>query len=386
VLTQTPKSGNEPAKIAEEEDGETIGIANELDLDEQGWQVIPYGDHGHSNGIQRFGQPQAESIVKEFKKITQKIKRALVGLPVFNGHPDCKAFANVYKDGTEYGQVADMEVRPNGLAVRMVLGSMGEALVRSGRKFISPFWDVHQATADDGKSYFLPHRMKSIGLVATPNIPNPTSLLNAAQAENDMNKAKLIALLALANEATEEQIEAKITDLLKRPAPQDLANEKTERSKFEGQATSLANENTQLKTDLTASKEAFANERKARCDEAIAAAIRGGKIAEADKATWEGRLTRDFANESKALAALPKSIKTEGLTEGTAFEKAAADLKKAGELTEENEPIANAGSKIVDLVAAKREEFKKSGMAHAKAHDMAYQHVKKNHPKLFAAK
>ncbi len=152
------------------------------------------------------------------------------------------------------------------------------------------------------------------------------------------------------------------------------------------QVTSLANENTQLKTDLTGAKEAFANERKARCDEAIALAIRGGKIAEADKAVWEGRLVRDFANESKALAALPRSIKTEGVTEGTAFEKAAAKLKESGEIKEEEGAIANAGGKIIDLVAAKREEFKKSGMAHAKAHDMAYAHVKKNHPKLFAAK
>ena len=57
------------------------------------------------------GKDQAEQIVTAFKSICGKLKRAMVGLPVYKGHPDVAGMEAKYPDKTEYGQVAEMEVR-----------------------------------------------------------------------------------------------------------------------------------------------------------------------------------------------------------------------------------------------------------------------------------
>jgi hypothetical protein len=61
------------------------------------------------------------------------------------------------------------------------------------------------------KNVFRPVELVSIGLTNQPNLPvNP--LANEAETESKiMEKALLIALLGLANEANEEQIKTKIT-------------------------------------------------------------------------------------------------------------------------------------------------------------------------------
>jgi hypothetical protein len=343
--------------------------------------------HPHSAGMQQFGRDEATKMVGYFRSTWNRIKRAITGLPVFNGHPDLPSMANAYPDKAEYGQVADMDVRPNGLAVKMVLSSAGAKLIEAGKKFISPHWLANEVGKTmDGKPIFAPVFMKSIGLTDTPNIPNPTSLLNSATPKI-MNKEKLIKLLGLANEADETAIEAAIAGFLKRPEASALANEQTARTVAEGTATSLANENAKLKTELEGTKVAFANERKARVDGLIADAVRGGKITEADKGVWESRLSRDFDAESKALVNSAQVIKTEAVTKGTAFDKAAADLKNLN-LEGDKEPLANAGAKIKEMVNAEMGRLKSGNpsMNQSACYNTAFANVKKAHPKLFGAK
>jgi hypothetical protein len=368
-----------------------VGISNELTMDGEGWTVIPYGMHPHSMGMQQFGRDEATKMVGYFRGTWNRIKRAITGLPVFNGHPDLPAMANAYPDKAEYGQVADMQVWPNGLAIKMVLSAAGARLIEAGKKFISPHWLANETgRTADGKVVFSPVFMKSIGLTEVPNIPNPTSLLNtAASAENQKMKEKLIKLLGLANEADEQAIEARIAGLLTRPSAEALANEATARTLAEGNLTQLTNENKQLKADLDGTKVAFANERKARTDELIAVAIRGGKITEADKPVWEKRLTRDFEEESKALANAAVVVKTEALTKGAAFEKAAADLKKiadeSGEL--QGDALANAKKQISAMVNDEKAKLKaaKPSMSDSDCYNTAFANVKKANPKLFEA-
>jgi hypothetical protein len=176
-------------------------LANlDLSVDHEGWTVIPFGSWPHSRGLQIFGKAEAENIVSAFKSTWSKLKRAVTGLPVYKGHPDVPEFADEFPDRTEYGQVADMEVRPDGLAIKQVLSQAGAELVKSGWKFISPFWDAKPAGTQSGVTRWFPTKIFSIGLVKKPNIPNK-SLAN--QEPDLMNKADLIKLFGLAAEATD---------------------------------------------------------------------------------------------------------------------------------------------------------------------------------------
>lgn len=393
VPSRIPKEGqDDSADFADCSD--LVGVCNEMAVDDAGWTVIPYGIHPHSMGMQQFGREEATKIVGYFRGTWNRIKRAITGLPVFNGHPDLPSMANQYPDKTEYGQLADMEIRPNGLAIKMVLSSAGAKLVQMGKKFISPHWLANETgQTADGKRIFSPVFMKSIGLTDTPNIPNPTSLLNSAVAESskNMNKEILIKLLGLANEANEQQIEARIADLLKRPEPSALANEQTARTVAEGNATSLANENKVLKADLDGTKVAFANERKARVDGLIADAIRGGRITEAEKPVWEQRLTRDFDLESKALVNSAIKVKTAAITAGKAFEEAAAKLKDLAlenEDSDGDDAMANTRAKIKSAISDEKAKLMAANpkMSSSECHTKAYANASKKHPKLFGAK
>lgn len=385
-----------PAEIADFDS--VVGFGNEATIDDQGWTVIPYGMHPHAMGVQKFGRDEATKMVGYFRSTWNRIKRAITGLPVFNGHPDLPSMANVYPDKAEYGQIADMDVRPNGLGVKMVLSAAGARLIEQGKKFISPHWLANETgKTADGRPIFSPVFMKSIGLTETPNIPNPTSLLNsaasAAESSKNMNKELLIKLLGLANEANEQAIEARIADLLKRPEPSALANEQSARTVAEGTVTNLTNENKSLKTELDGTKVAFANERKARIDECIAGAIRGGKITEAEKPVWEKRLTHDFAEESKALANSAQKVKTEGITSGKAFDEAAAKLKEANanlgnDVDDDGDSLANSGKKMAACVNEHKGRLASAnpGWTAAKLHNEAWTAAKKAKPKLFGAK
>jgi hypothetical protein len=304
------------------------GFSNAVELAaDNGWTLIPYGEWPHAEGIQVFGQKQAEQIVQNFKSGWARFKRAVVGLPVFKGHPDLadtfkaeiarekdplrrqqltqkmQSFANAYPDKTEYGQVADMEVRDNGLAIRQVLSEAGAALVNAGLKFISPHWGAMPIGERDGKTLWAPRDIRSVGLTSFPNIPNK-SLVNTAHAETSkpMNREKLIKLLGLANEATDEQIEAAVAAALARPTAADLANEKTAAIAATNRAQTAEDELKRVKAERDTAAQALANAQEKAITDLLDSAVKGGKIAEAEKVLWKKRLERDFSGESVALA------------------------------------------------------------------------------------
>ena len=351
-----------------------IGIGNEISVGGDGLAVIPYGEWPHPDGMQRFGKTEAVQMVGYFKNIWNQMKRAVTGLPIFKGHPDLPGLANQYPDKTEYGQIADMEARDDGLALKLVLGSGGAALVQKGLKYISPHWLANQVGRQpNGKPIYAPVFMKSIGLTDRPNIPGK-SLLNSASAgsqqqhkENITMPEWLKKLLGLANEATEADATSAIAALQKRPEPTALANEQSARTVAEGRVTALANENTKLASDLKAAQTALANERKARIDDMIAGAIRGGKITEAEKATWEKRLLANFDEEGKALVNAKQVVKT----------AATANRTDKGDDADADD----SGPKIKGLVNA--EMAKLTHVPMANRYNQAFANVKKSNPDLF---
>lgn len=308
-------------------DFEVIGLGNEISaIDEDGWAKVPFGDHpydtGGQKGLQRFDKAAAEEMVGYFKNVWNRLKRAISGLSVFRGHPDHPAFANVHKDKTTYGTVADMKVGDDGLYIRPILTPEGVALVNSGLKYFSPHWLAKTVGGPADRPIFSPVFLKSIGLTDRPNIGG-TSLVNS---KPTMNKAHIIALLAalgrnVAADATDEQINQELVaatplanSLLKRPEQTALANE-------QGKVTALTGERDEAKRKQTEAETALANEQtahkstiKARNEALVDGAIRAGRIVEANKAVWLGRLERDFATESVALANEQGALKTQART------------------------------------------------------------------------
>lgn len=295
------------------------GLANEVIVDERGWAIIPFGDWPHDLGMQKFHREQAQAIANAFNAVAGKLRRAIVGLPIFKGHPDVPALANQYPDKEEKGQVAAVEVRDTGLAVKLILSAAGADLVAKGWKFISPYWLANIISEGaDGRKTFAPALLRSIGLVSRPNIPSP-SLANAGQPANQnppMNPETL-KLLGLANVATPtaEQIAEAIKAL--HTQANSLANAATENTTLKGQITVLEGKVAAGVTDLanaasakTTAETALANERSARVGEHVSQAIRSGRILIADKAVWEGRLQTNFAAESVALANTAPKVKT----------------------------------------------------------------------------
>jgi len=329
-----------------------IGLSNELAIDADGWALIPYGDHPNDRGLQRFTRAEADKMVGYFRNGWNRIKRAFVGMPILRGHPDMadtvraemtrekdptkraslqsliNSIERRYPDKTVYGTVIDMQARDAGLGMKIVLTEEGAALVNEkGLTAFSPHWLAIDGAPVNGQPVKLPVLMVSLGLTDRPNIPG-TSLVNDQPdtfPTTTMNKALLIQLLAtlgvtLANEATDDLINAALTSagtsaqaLAARPEQTALVNEQSRVTELTGQlstaqqlaqdnATALANERTALANAITARNEAV-----------VDGAVLLGRITEANRSVWLGRLARDFATESAALAN-EKAIKTDAKT------------------------------------------------------------------------
>lgn len=297
-----------------------VGLANEIDLQSgDGWALLsPYGEWPHADGLQRFGRPEAEQMVKYFKTTWNRIKRAVVGQPIYRGHPDMKSLANQYPDKTTYGSIADLEARDDGLWFRPILTPDGARQVESGAKFVSPHWLANSLPSEGGRRVFAPVFLVSVGLTSNPNIPGK-SLVNSKPEEPMTLLAQLIATLALANEATEADVVTHVAALAKRPEPTALANEQTARTTAEGRVAELTAKLAEAQTALANERAAFAGAREALVNEAV----KTGRIAEANKATWLNRLERDFAAEATALANEKAALKTAPVTAQLGERKAA---------------------------------------------------------------
>ena len=323
----------------------TIIFSNaDMSVDEKGWTLIPYGKWLHSLGWQHFAKEDAVAMCNTFTRaaegVVNKIRRFVIGLPVFKGHPDEPELASQFPDDTIYGQTAEMEARENGLAIKMVLSNAGASLVEKGLKYISPRWHAEQhGVKDDGSKIWIPKQMLSIGLVDRPNIPN-AKLCNYSP--DFMNKAELIALFKLAADATDEQVRAALSNAASRPEASALSNAEsrltTAATELGTVRVSLANVTTE-RDNATA---ALANERKAHRTSLVNAAIRDGRVIPADQALWVGRLEANFDAEAKTLANMAPTIKVGATTEQCL--------------------LAHLNAKLAGMSDAQRLEFSKVGI------------------------
>ena len=391
-----------------QEDGQLQECLHNGEVASDGWAIIPYGDWPHEMGMQKFHRPQAEAIVAAFENAAGRFfRRAVVGLPILKGHPDhpVAAIANQYPDKGDKGQIAEMEARDDGLALRLILSSAGADLVRKGWKFISPLW-LGQLVSQAGASFktYAPTKIVSVGLVSKPNIPVP-SLANSAPAAATKTSTKpmnpeILKALGLPAEATEEQVLAAVTTLANN-APA-LANEQTARTTADGKATALENEKKVVETKLASTETALANERSARAEEAIGFAIRTGRITEAEKPVWMKRLLANsdeftvLGNAAVKVKVAPVA-KPEDLAKANAALENAAKKGKVGSEDEAGEPdgdecgLSNEeidamsndqrGKQIKKIVADHMGKLANSG--HPDIYNRAYANAKKANPRLF---
>ncbi len=370
-----------------------MGFANAVEMSESGWTLLPYGEWPHAEGVQRFTQASAEKIVSAFKGVWGQFKRAVIGLPVFKGHPDLRGLENQFPDKTEYGQIADMEARPEGLAVKQILSASGADLVRSGLRFISPHWLANAVgKTPSGAIIYEPVVMKSVGLTARPNIPNK-SLVNTAEFKS-MNKEKLLALLAtlscvlkpLANETevADDVIEAKIKEAFARPTADALANEKSATLAATQRAQAAETDLAKLKTDLETATKTLANETKKRTSELLDGATKLGIITVAQRPLWQKRLELDYPSESVALVNSNPAIKTAPTVEATRLAAVDGAIKK----TAATGALANVETGGKDLAGLVNEEMASANCANIKDPNrrraQAMANVEKKFPTLFA--
>lgn len=318
-----------------------LTLANALNIDNEGWALLaPYGDShypipnengGHTTVIQRITKESAQAMVETWNSTFSRIKRFFRGGPIYSGHPDRKGFEHLYPDKEVKGLFNELQVRDNGLYVRPLFNDAGAQLLEGGRKlFFSGRWPAKQTGTKDGMPVFEPYNVISIGLTPNPNLP--TEMLNSKpgagatengagargtnQTDNPMNeRQKLIAalisagILTLNNEATDEQVVTAVRGLHAQAAT--VTTLTNERDTLKTTLAARDAEVTNLKKAATDTATQFENERKTLINHSLDRAQKLGAITEADRKVWEGRLTRDFANEFPAFEKLAPTVKTD---------------------------------------------------------------------------
>jgi hypothetical protein len=276
-----------------------ICTANIAGVADGEWALIsPYGDHAAPDGsTQRFSIEQADKVVKTWNSITgtaaRAFKNVMHGLgakfstPVWEGHPETDK--QRWPKEKLLAEITDVRTGTDGLEGRVTWNAKGAAKRAAGPLYPSPLW-WHWPPSGEPPSVF-PELLESVGLVPTPNISSvPAWTQNAApnldsrestegvtdpnhnNTANQMDKKKIIEMLGLGADATDEQIEAALkgagttanalqtANAAKVDLEAKFAAETAKLTTANGTITTLTEERDQLKTanaGLTTSNESL---------------------------------------------------------------------------------------------------------------------------------
>lgn len=340
--------------LANEDESSVLQNVQEAVIDSEGWALIaPFGrfpktriyQDGNAIKEQKFIQvldnDSADALMSTENSIFGKLKRALIGIPIFKGHGDLKdhdktAIGNS-TDKVKLGIVDKIRKTARGIEAHFALDNDGAEAVAEGWKFPSALWRVLHNGMEGDAILGKPFKLLSVALCKTPNISGVDSLANARpasiaevpseQEQNkipDMNKLAgwLIAMgattLANASNPTEDQVLGAMQSLItsKTGEVTSLGNEKTT---LAGQITTLTNERNTFKQQAADATTALGNEQTARKAErkfaatlAVDLAIQKGKLAVAARETNITTLenSSDFTKDSTALMGAASVVKT----------------------------------------------------------------------------
>jgi hypothetical protein len=366
-------------------------LANAAALDEDGWALIaPFGEHPKTRFVKKNGKMQREQFIQVLDQqsadqllsrensLFRRIRRAVVGIPVYKGHPDLGDFSPETAGGGAkkeiIGAIDSIRKTERGLEAHFVLTPAGaDAVERQGCKYPSALWYVQPAGRRGGAVLARPFKLLSAGLTAHPNISGVESLANARHAgptqettptqEPDM---KLIAGWLLAHGATLAHADS--------PAESEvLAALQKLHASAAGEAAALGNENATLTganadlksqiSNLQSSASALENETKdlqsqishlttQRAAAVVDLAIARGKLAVSERPARLQALenSADFDREAAALLDAAVRFKTTGSAEsgkilsnhgatGDAREEYCASVERHMKETGETDPV-----------------------------------------------
>lgn len=354
---------------------------------------IPDGKGGITTVVQRITKDSATRMVETWNSTMARVKRFFRGGPIYAGHPDRPGMEHVYPDKEVKGLFNELQVRDTGLYVRPIFNDAGAQLLEGGRKlYFSGRWPARQTGTKDGMPVFEPFSVTSIGLTPNPNLP--TEMLNSKpgagatehgagargtnQTDNPMNeRQKLIAalisagILTLNNEATDEQVVTAVRGLHSQAAT--VTTLTNERDTLKTTLAARDAEVTNLKKAATDTATQFENERKTLINHSLDRAQKLGAITEADRKVWEGRLTRDFANEFPAFEKLAPTVKTD------------ADPNASGGRRDAQSTAANAAKRLVDLTNERKAKHPEAQSDPQKAYRDSFNAVCGENPALVEA-
>lgn len=315
------------------QDTELICAAN----DGGAWYLVaPYGNFNHRVGVQRFDEQSADEIIDKYKSIWARLKRAAgfgTTIPVHLGHPDVgddgrPGISSKYLDKSVYGKVADLAKSPEGLLAK-IDWQPDFGLLPHGLHF-SPFWLMRPLS----KGVYRPIFLASLGLTQTPNIP-ATAAANSIEGEtltenqtkeNDMIK-ELLKLLGYSEEVAQKYIDKS------EGAPSEDEIKAKLKAVLDGAEKTEAAETAQAEAEkkLAEAKAAAANDRAAAAEIVVNAAIKAGKLTEADRAARTDSLKKatDFVAAANEIEALPVVVETKPETDGLKQGDAKASAKAA---------------------------------------------------------
>ena len=332
-----------------------LTAANALTLGEgrtEEWvRLAKYGEYGatvHSGGsvrkqtaLQVMDKEGAEQLKKQFDSVINQVSHLGIGLPIYEGHPDEPAWAKL-NPGVQkkaVGRVKEIQLREDGPYARTVFNSKGISLLSGDAPELSahsPRFGLAQIPGRDG-AYRI-NSLLSIGLTNDPNLPDTAISLNE---EDDPQNNKLIKTrsmdkntmerLGLNPEASDDSTATVVNTKL-----DELQSTNTTLNEVKDQLTA-ANE------ELKKMKDEKAKEQAAGVIAKINAAVKDGRITEADKPTWKAALEADYDGESKKLAALTKTVvNTKDHTKDVAGRKGESSVCAITSINEAVEAFAKA--------------------------------------------
>jgi hypothetical protein len=321
-------------------------LGNEAALDEDGWALIaPFGEHPKTRLVKRNGtlreekfiqvldNESADQLLSRENSLFRRLRRAVVGIPVYKGHPDLRDFEPETPGATErkeiIGAIDQVRKTRRGLEGHFVLTPAGaDAVEKQGCKYPSALWYVMPVGQRGDAVVARPFRLLSAGLTPHPNISGVESLANARGAEKkELTKEpdmKLITGWLLANGVTvaggDAPTETQVVEALQEfhaAKAGELSALGNENATLTGAQAELKSKGTVLENENAALKTRVALERQGRAAAVADLAIARGKATVAERAIKVQALENavDFERETAALLGSATKFKTTGNAE-----------------------------------------------------------------------
>ena len=353
--------------------GLVISLAVNVALNgEDGWKRLAhYGETDYwekqADGTWRkfnqiFTKGQAVEMVGAFN--TESAKANFRGLPIYVGHPD--ANPQRWPDDKRLGKISGCEAREDGLWVNVEWNDLGRKNAQEGYYiYPSPAWLFPRAlAAQTGK--VIPNELQSVGLTNTPNIKDVDAWTNTAPAGGPQpiidnpetqpmpeHKKKLLKLLGLPDDATDEQIDTAHNAHCAKQESDSAELKKAKKEKTDAE-TAANTAQTQTETAQADSKKF----RELAINTLLDTGITTGRITAADRDALKSKFEIDFDAASTELAARKPALNTQPLNlrptgdQGDLSTPHGRQLAFNAAIDEQMRPIAAGGKGITNFDAA----------------------------------